>query len=201
MPAKKRGVRKPVENKKEVTEEQISELASSSTDEKKPVFENTTYNVETQQVKETPVIAFDNSEQEIKTNPVTETSGKKPMKKEVKVLVILVIILLIIDVLSLYLYYKPDLSGFTDFFKFKSAKAIEESNNSKQCKDGTFYDNCSKNKPYYCYNGELLKKAANCGCPKGYNVDFQDCKKIQKCYLLFEFIYEKRIQLCMDYFF
>ena len=34
------------------------------------------------------------------------------------------------------------------------------------CGDGTFYDNCSLNKPYFCLNGILVKNAFICGCPE-----------------------------------
>ncbi|MBS3075269.1 hypothetical protein J4429_02300 [Candidatus Pacearchaeota archaeon] len=168
MPSRKRGAKKTV--KKE----------ESLVDENTAVFKETVYNVESKpELKETPVIAINTIEQPaLNETSVIETSEKKPMKKEIKVLVILVIILLIVDVLSLYLYYKPDLSEFTNFFKFKSGKVVEDSNNSNECKDGTMQDSCSKDKPYYCVDGNLLKKAATCGCPSGYKLDFQDCKKI-----------------------
>ena len=34
------------------------------------------------------------------------------------------------------------------------------------CGDGTFYNTCSLNKPYFCSNGTLIEKASICGCPK-----------------------------------
>ena len=42
------------------------------------------------------------------------------------------------------------------------------------CGDGSFYNGCSLNKPYYCENGTLIKKASICDCPdnltkKGYS--------------------------------
>jgi hypothetical protein len=103
----------------------------------------------------------------------SEKEPKKEKKREIKILVWLIIILLVVDILSLFFYFQPDLSGF---FKF-SGKVAESSNNSK-CRDGTGYGSCSKNKPLYCYNGELVKKAATCGCPSGSAVNFQDCKKV-----------------------
>ncbi len=33
------------------------------------------------------------------------------------------------------------------------------------CGDGTFYDTCSLDKPYYCDNGVLMENASTCGCP------------------------------------
>lgn len=110
-----------------------------------------------------------------KKEEVHEIKTESVSKKPVKVLVFLVIILLIVDIFSLYFYYKPDLSGF-----FKKITPTGNSVNIKnlKCNDGTNYDSCSKNKPLYCYNGELVKKAATCSCPSGYKVDFQDCREI-----------------------
>lgn len=34
-----------------------------------------------------------------------------------------------------------------------------------QCGDGTLYDSCSHDKPYYCETGQLIEKASSCGCP------------------------------------
>lgn len=34
------------------------------------------------------------------------------------------------------------------------------------CGDGTLYNNCSLNKPYFCENGVLVEKASVCGCPE-----------------------------------
>lgn len=35
-----------------------------------------------------------------------------------------------------------------------------------QCGDGTFLDSCSRDKPYYCEDGQLTEKASFCGCPE-----------------------------------
>jgi hypothetical protein len=71
------------------------------------------------------------------------------------------------------------------YFLFSMGSVDSKSNINKplidtnlKCKDGTLYGECSKDKPYYCFDGELLKKAATCSCPKGYKVDFQDCVKV-----------------------
>lgn len=50
------------------------------------------------------------------------------------------------------------------------------------CSDGTIYNFCSPNKPYYCFNGTLLKRSNVCGCPSDYKVEGEDCKKIQRCF-------------------
>jgi hypothetical protein len=90
-------------------------------------------------------------------------------------LVFLIIVLLIVDVASVVVYYKPHI----DFSWLKpSGNSIKDNTQALKCSDGTFYNQCSKNKPYYCYNGQLSKNAYTCGCPAGYNINFQDCKKI-----------------------
>lgn len=120
--------------------------------------------------------------EQIQDTNLIQESGKIPEKSEIKkkgirALVILIIILLIIDIGSLYFYYKPDLSGF---FKSSTGNIIDNNDFEKtgKCSDGTVSNTCSKNKPYFCYEGDLIKKAATCGCPSGYKVSFQDCMKV-----------------------
>lgn len=119
---------------------------------------------------------------EKKESSLEKTSEKKDYEKKkfVWILVILVIIILIVDIISLIAYYKPD---FLNFNKSKNAvktKDISSGNNlsGKKCIDGTLSGSCSKDKPLFCYNGELLKNARICGCPDGYKLDFQSCVKI-----------------------
>jgi len=96
-------------------------------------------------------------------------------KSPVKTLVILIILILLVDVVFFLAYLKPDLkTTLSNFFKPR----VVDNPSTLKCNDGTPYNSCAKNKPYYCYNGELLKSAYNCGCPEGYKIDFQDCKKI-----------------------
>jgi len=40
------------------------------------------------------------------------------------------------------------------------------------CGDGTFYNTCSLDKPYYCDEGVLVEKASVCGCPDSDNLSF-----------------------------
>jgi len=40
------------------------------------------------------------------------------------------------------------------------------------CGDGTFYNTCSLDKPYYCDEGVLIEKASVCGCPNYNNFSF-----------------------------
>lgn len=122
-------------------------------------------------------------------NPKKDVSKKKS-KKYVKVLVTLVVILLVVDIVSIFGYYKPDLNIKFVTISNASSKSTgvsgqkgtqisttKKSTTPGKCEDGTVEGSCSKDKPYYCYNGELLKKAATCGCPTGYKLAFQDCVK------------------------
>lgn len=49
------------------------------------------------------------------------------------------------------------------------------------CSDGTFYDQCSTEKPYYCFNGTIIKNSTECGCPKDYRIKGNDCELIPRC--------------------
>lgn len=112
----------------------------------------------------TPVINQD-------IQPTQQTPIQQPVeaqasakKNHLKTLVTLIIILIIIDLIFLFWYFKPDMkTTLSNIFK---AKVVADTPSKNQkCSDGTAYGSCSKNKPYYCYNGELIKKAATCGCP------------------------------------
>ena len=60
------------------------------------------------------------------------------------------------------------------------------------CGDGTFYDTCSLDKPYYCSEGILIESASVCGCPEGFiksgdsctSSHFTDGKEISLDYLV-----------------
>ena len=45
------------------------------------------------------------------------------------------------------------------------------------CGDGSFYDTCNLNKPYYCdaETGKLVEKASICGCPDGMDKSGETC--------------------------
>jgi hypothetical protein len=104
-----------------------------------------------------------------------EQSGKSAGKNYLGLLVFLIILILVVDSVSLIVYYKPKM----DFIK----NTINNLNGLRQiglnkCSDGTIVNTCSKNKSYYCYEGNLVQKAYTCGCPSGYKVDFQSCVNI-----------------------
>jgi hypothetical protein len=111
---------------------------------------------------------------------IERSSVKKTGNNYVRLLVIFVIILVVVDILSVIGYYRPD---FSKIIKFNNPSNPNTTNNNGQnspakCSDGTSEGACSKNKPLYCYNGELSKNARICGCPTGYKLDFQSCVKI-----------------------
>jgi hypothetical protein len=43
------------------------------------------------------------------------------------------------------------------------------------CGDGTFYGNCSEDKPFYCDNGNLIEEANICGCPDFLSMNGHSC--------------------------
>jgi hypothetical protein len=49
------------------------------------------------------------------------------------------------------------------------------------CTDGTLYDRCSSETPFYCFNGTLIKNSTFCGCPYDYRVKGNDCELIPRC--------------------
>jgi len=49
------------------------------------------------------------------------------------------------------------------------------------CTDGTLYNHCSKDKPFYCFNGTLVKNSTICGCPYDYRAKGNDCELIPRC--------------------
>jgi hypothetical protein len=53
--------------------------------------------------------------------------------------------------------------------------------NILNCSDGTLYNHCSKEKPYYCFNGTLIKNSTFCGCPFDYRIKGNDCELIPRC--------------------
>ena len=57
-----------------------------------------------------------------------------------------------------------------------SAKT-DEQNAVSTCNDGSFYDTCNLNKPYYCdaETGKLVEKASLCGCPDGMSKSGESC--------------------------
>jgi len=46
---------------------------------------------------------------------------------------------------------------------------------SMACGDGSLYNSCSLNKPYYCINGTLTENATHCGCPDGMKIKGDSC--------------------------
>ena len=98
-----------------------------------------------------------------------QVEKNKPNNK-ITILLILILAIIIIDLIS-YLYFFKTFN--LKAFNFKDSKITDV-----KCKDGTINGECSIEKPFYCYNKELIKKAFTCGCPQGYEVDFQDCRKI-----------------------
>jgi len=49
------------------------------------------------------------------------------------------------------------------------------------CEDKTLYNRCSLEKPYFCFNGTLVKNSTFCGCSYGYEPKENDCVKKPTC--------------------
>ncbi len=47
--------------------------------------------------------------------------------------------------------------------------------NVSSCGDGTFYDTCSLNKPYFCLDGILVENSTLCGCPIDFIKEEDSC--------------------------
>jgi hypothetical protein len=90
-----------------------------------------------------------------------------------RTIILLIIILIVVDFFSIIVYL-----SMNNKINFNNSKSDNKVAVSGECKDGTKYNECSINKPFFCYEGNLLRKAASCGCPPGYKPDFQECKKI-----------------------
>ncbi len=54
---------------------------------------------------------------------------------------------------------------------------IQPTQQEQKCSDGTFYGQCSTNKPKYCDNGNLTDNCQLCGCPLGMtcNIESKNC--------------------------
>ncbi len=50
--------------------------------------------------------------------------------------------------------------------------------NRASCGDLTPHEFCSLNKPYYCYNGTLMQKPTECGCPKNTELQAGTCVSV-----------------------
>ena len=45
----------------------------------------------------------------------------------------------------------------------------------ERCSDGTILGECSKNKPYYCFDGMLVIRCTKCGCRRGFECVNDEC--------------------------
>tara|TARA_Y100000296_G_C5137692_1_gene239138 strand:+ start:156 stop:1205 length:1050 start_codon:yes stop_codon:yes gene_type:complete len=63
----------------------------------------------------------------------------------------------------------------TIFFIFVFFSTPKLSDETILCGDGTSYEECSLNKPYYCFNGTLIEKSSVCNCPEIFNEKDDSC--------------------------
>jgi predicted nucleic acid-binding Zn ribbon protein len=119
----------------------------------------------------------DNSSEESSKEPADKKMHVR--KRALKILVFLLAAMIVINIVSVIFYLGVDFSFLKfDFVDSSATKNASELLKEGKCKDGTLFNECSKTQPLFCYNGELLEKAFSCGCPDGYVVEFQGCKKV-----------------------
>ena len=116
-------------------------------------------------------------EEQIKSNvslpEKIENSGYRNKMKIIKITAILLLFISLVWFLYNSFQSTETQFSFTNMLFFSTSHL--------NCSDGTLYNHCSKEKPYYCLNGTLVKKASICGCPAGYKIDGDDCEMIQRC--------------------
>lgn len=119
----------------------------------------------------------ENSEtkKDVNENKVDNTN-EKPATRNSSLMTLLILLIVFFCINLIVIIYFLSTMGAVDTKSSVYDKPLIDE--TLKCKDGTPYGECSKDKPLYCFDGELLKKAATCSCPSGYKVDFQDCKKI-----------------------
>lgn len=62
------------------------------------------------------------------------------------------------------------------YFSFFRLDIKIKSDKILRCEDGTAYDSCSTNKPFYCSNGILVSSSTTCGCSNGLIAAGNECK-------------------------
>lgn len=70
---------------------------------------------------------------------------------------------------------------FVIYLLLNSSGKVSFFGTTLNCSDGTLYNHCSKDKPFYCFNGTLIKNSSICGCPYDYRPKQDDCELIPRC--------------------
>lgn len=83
--------------------------------------------------------------------PRSQAIKKRPARHGYRKYIIACVIV-VLAALSIF-YFRDTLTPFMSSF---------------MCPDGTLYDACSMDRPYYCSDGRLVERAAICGCQDGY---------------------------------
>ena len=87
---------------------------------------------------------------------------KKKSSKIKSYMIYIIVIIVLILIIVYFAFFRLDI-------KIKSDKIL-------RCADGTVYDSCSINKPFYCSNGTLISIPSICGCINGMIVAANECK-------------------------
>jgi len=61
------------------------------------------------------------------------------------------------------------------FYFFINPQIIKVESFKTSCGDGTLFNKCSSNKPYFCDKGLLIERASVCGCLEGFSILDDKC--------------------------
>ncbi len=81
----------------------------------------------------------------------------------------------IISMISILFFIILVLVFSINFFEIFGFQESSEGEVLPQCGDGTFYNKCSLDEPYFCSNGTLIGKSSMCGCPEGFVKKGESC--------------------------
>jgi len=101
---------------------------------------------------------------------VNEELFDDPMKK--KRLRDVIVVRRSVVILFLIVFFFLLIIVFNDFLGYVFDNLTGKTN---ACGDGSFYNTCSLNKPYFCKQGILLEKASTCGCEQGMKKQGERC--------------------------
>jgi len=78
---------------------------------------------------------------------------------------------------------EPEITGFSVVnTKSENLIAVKSANENQFCIGNLQQGTCSRTKPLFCNNGDLIYNCDECGCNEGFSCgDFGVCESLQKC--------------------